>query len=452
MFSKRRFGRPAVLLGIAVSVLLVGSLTCSPSALGQDAAKDPSAQSLSEALANEPGLRPETKAALEALARDLEAQQATTAESEAASSTPGTDATWQKLKDNLKVSGDFRARHESNMGLDSAADRHRERLRLRLGAEYKLSSELKVGARLITGNSDDPNSSHHTMSNVFNSLEFSLDRAYLTYEPNWASNMWLKVGKFPNFLQRSGAPVNMVWDADVQPEGGLIGFSIPLGGVLENLDIAGGEYFILEQSRDSEATMTVGHLGLRFNFSETVSATFAANYYWYEDPTPDAATAVLGDNNGNATVDTNGDGTADDFQARFGLLHLPLRVNLDVGLPLIIGGDYIINTRRGTDGDNQGWVLGIGLGTTKEAGAWSVDYQYQIIEREAVFSAFAQDDLLFSTNHRSHQARLSYWFTDWLQLRLWGSASKLDERIATSPTNDADHDQYRGRLDLDIRF
>ena len=75
---------------------------------------------------------------------------------------------------------------------------------------------------------------------------------------------------------------------------------------------------------------------------------------------------LLADNAGNAVVDTDGDTVADALLSDFSILNPITAVTYD------------------------GWALEASLGRTEEKGDWRVDYQLQVVEQDAVFSAFAQ--------------------------------------------------------------
>ena len=118
--------------------------------------------------------------------------------------------------------------------------------------------------------------------------------------------------------------------------------------------------------------------------------------------------------------------------------------------PLTVAGEYIWNTQaRG--GHDQGWALGASLGKTKKKGDWRIYYQWQVVEQEAVFSPFAQDDFLLQTNHRSHVFGSNYQLADNVGLHLWGLISARDLTSAGA-TTDSDKDQWRLRVDLTIKF
>ena len=253
----------------------------------------------------------------------------------------------------LQLYGDLRLRHESSFRLDGADDRNRERIRLRLGVNYQLNDEVLIGARVATGDPDDPRSTHVTLGDVFDSLDVSLDRAFLTYEPTCFEGARVTAGKSNHPFYRNPVYGELLFDADVQPEGAVASYTYSEDtGAFEELSLAVGEYVILEQSVDDEASAFVAQASGRASFSDSLSGTLALGYYHYSSVTPDGSLAILGDNSGNATVDTDGDEEPDDFASDFGILN-PI-VSLDYSgweLPVVLGAEYIQNTRADIDGD-----------------------------------------------------------------------------------------------------
>ncbi|MGH8204215.1 MAG: putative porin, partial [Steroidobacteraceae bacterium] len=138
----------------------------------------------------------------------------------------------------LTLSGDFRLRYEGNYGDADQSDWQRGVLRARLGASYVVNDWLSVGARLATGDPDDPNSSDVTLSNFADDLDVSLDQAYAQFKFA-SSELW--GGKFPLPFVRT----DLVWDGDVNPQGIGGSYRMPVGdGALE----LAGLYFLVDQS------------------------------------------------------------------------------------------------------------------------------------------------------------------------------------------------------------
>lgn len=354
----------------------------------------------------------------------------------------------KRFTDRLDVFGDTRLRFENSFNQDTRRDRTRFRARLRLGGNYQLTEDLVFGARLITGDSDDPNSPHHTFGTAFDSLEVSLDRVFLAYTPHQVEGLKVTAGKFGHSFYSNPVYGELVWDADVQPEGLATTYRMSDKGRLEHFDITGGYYILLEQGGGDDAYIAVVQAAGQVRLADTLKANLAVGFYYYDDVSPSGSSTLLGDNSGNQTVDLDGDGTQDDFRSDFRILN-PI-VALTYGgwkYPLTLSGEYIENF-GGEGGEDSGWAAGFAVGSTKQKGDWRIYYQYQSIEQDAVFSAFAQDDFLFATNHRSHVFGGKYQFTDSIQLHLWALISERD----TLALGQSDKDQWRTRADLNVKF
>lgn len=444
-------------------------------AFGQDREPTPAKKALERlenALQKEQGLNPETKDALQDLVGALRAEReerrsAFPETQEAPQSSKGEIAkivdeyltarppdleksSMEKVMERLSFHGDLRLRHETNTELDDQPTQNRQRVRFRLGANYQLTDEILLGARLATGNRLDPNSPHQTLGDVFRNFDVNLDRAFVTYRPEWADGLWATAGKFAHPFWPNPVYGELVWDSDVQPEGAALGYSfknLDLG-FLQKIDLTVGEYVILEQRLADEASAFVAQLSAHGKFGEHWKPSVAFGYYRYADLTPDDSGTVIGDNAGNATV---GAGPTLDFRSRFEILNPIVALSYEGWkYPLAFSGEYILNTRADIDED-QGWAIGASVGSSKKKGDWKLYYQWQVVEQDAVLSVFSQDDFLFQTNHRSHVLGANYQISDKIGLHLWGLVS---ERYKTFPgaTTDSDADQWRLRLDINIKF
>src|SRR3546814_10871465 len=80
----------------------------------------------------------------------------------------------------LDVSGDMRVRQEWNFV--DGRDRSRSAVRARLRATYKIDDHFAVGARIATGDPDDPNSTDVTLGNFVDDFQVSLDQAWRSEE------------------------------------------------------------------------------------------------------------------------------------------------------------------------------------------------------------------------------------------------------------------------------
>jgi hypothetical protein len=355
------------------------------------------------------------------------------------------------LKDRLNISGDFRLRHESSVRQDIKRDRHRDRVRVRVGGTYDVNDQLTFGARIITGDPDDPQSSNQTLGNMFDSFDLSLDRAYLAYAPQWAPDSTITAGKFAYPLRRNPVFGQLVWDGDVQPEGITIGHAKNLDGRVEQLRFVAGQFIVEERGGAKDATALVLQGSGRVGLAPDLSAELAVGYFRYSNLETDGDPGFSGtDNAGNALIDTDGDMIPDKFASDFEIIN-PI-VSMTYGgwkMPLTLSAEYIKNLEAEID-DDEGFGIGAALGKTGDEGDWRFYYQYQVVEQDAVLSAVSQDEFLFGTNFKGHVFGSQYQLKKNIQLHLWALAAERDEPIMALGQND--QTQWKIRGDIVIKF
>jgi hypothetical protein len=424
---------------------------------------DEALEKLKQSLQAEPNLSPATKAAMADFFDALAAKQAqldtvdlAALQRLAVSGAVTTPGRWEKLKEQLTLAGDIRLREEFNFNLDDQDTRDRARLRLRLGGDYRLDDEWAMGARLRTGDPTDPNSPHTTLGDTFDSDNFELDRAFIAYKPAALQGLRFVGGKFAHPFYANPVYGELVWDADVNPEGIAATYTVAGSGKGSKLDFALGRYESVEQGGGDEARMTVAQVAGTTALGEKTSGTLALGYYAYGKLTPDGSVSLVNENpsqtsGGNALVDADGDGTADGFLSRFDIWNPIASVTYEgFSLPVVFSGEYIKNTSAETTRDG-GEALGVAVGRQKQAGDWLWYGQWQRVEQDAVFAAFAQDDFLQTANFEGWVFGTRYRITDNVGAHLWGLVSAREKEGGTA-TTDSNGDQWRVRLDLDVRF
>jgi hypothetical protein len=158
----------------------------------------------------------------------------------------------------IAFSGDFRGRYEGfwfdegTMGVD-IPNRERLRYRARLGATATINDYLVASLRLASGENDN----RSTNTTLGRGVDFApddifIDQAYLRaatkkgqipIEGAVASATFGKVGN--PFLWKA-APDQMLWDNDINPEGGMVQLSArPLS---ELLTFVNAGYFVLDEN------------------------------------------------------------------------------------------------------------------------------------------------------------------------------------------------------------
>ncbi len=274
---------------------------------------------------------------------------------------------------NIKWNGDLRVRHDSQWfdREESIADRHRERIRARLGFTYDLNELTQIGFQLATGNTDQI-TTNQTMGDVFETKNIMLDMVYLRHE-FFDEKLTLYAGKFKNPFNPSSW---IVFDPDLRPEG----ISFKLNNKLSdsaNIFLNAGVFPLDELKLDSNDPWLFGiQGGFKLKKEDIFEWVMALAHYHYTN------TELVDDDNYSGNTD-------DDFR-----VYNPTTTLSVYTLPVFIGltGDYVYNS--GADDENDGWLLGIKTGH-KEIKAfkdWQLFATYSRLESDATFDEFPDSD------------------------------------------------------------
>lgn len=331
----------------------------------------------------------EKQRALEAKLRALEA---------AAASEASSVSLLQRADDasntRLKVSGDLRLRAQGDYSDDDARSRDSAQVRARLGATYEATDRVTIGARLVTGDSDDPNSSDVQLSNFVDDLEFSLDLAYAKVS---FGDLDLYGGKIPQPFART----DLVWDSDVNPQG--------LGAVYKRQLRDGSQlrfnslFFIVdEQAVAADSTMVGAQVGWDSPVLGDWQYDFSIAYYDYRIGS--LAGADSGDLRSNLL---SPDGRyLSDFDLGDVLIGVTWK-GVGDRWPMRLLADYVKNFGAKTDADS-GFGIDLSAGRVTQPGDWRVTYGYSTADTDAVLAAFSHDNIGIATNYRLHSLTLDY--------------------------------------------
>jgi hypothetical protein len=335
----------------------------------------------------------------------------------------------------LILSGDLRVRFERNNGAGNQRNDARGAVRGRVGATYIASPSLKLGARLVTGNPDDPNSADVSLSNFNDNLQVSLDQMY---GAKTFGSLTVIGGKFPTPFRRT----DLLWDGDVNPQGLAAQYKAVDTG---RTQIAGAALlFPIERSvggPDSNATayqMTLDH-----QLSTNWKVGLAGGYYNFEISATD--TADTGDTRTNLLDQTGA--YVSDFDILDVIVDLSYSGFSD-RWPIKIQYDYVQNL--GADQYDKGLSIAASVGQLNAIGDYSFGYAYNVAEADAVFAAFSQDNIPYASNYRQHTYSLTYAISEQLALNTALYTFKPKD-TALFPTAPLDW-QHRLRVNLISTF
>ncbi|MBC8370067.1 MAG: putative porin [Planctomycetes bacterium] len=324
------------------------------------------------------------------------------------------------------IYGDARVRAEFN-DTEGGSDRHRMRMRLRAGAKYQASDSLMFNLRMVTGNSDNPNSVHQDAGDAFNTFNVSLDRLHFDYSMSEHVNVLF--GKIGNPVFRNPVYGELVWDGDVSPEG------IAFVSDYDAFDFSFGQYAVAENTngQTEDAWMSVASINTTVN-----DFTVGGSYSFYGDMNGKGIEA--GENRGNATS------AADTYLSDFGVADVVLAYNLE---NITFSAELIENMRAADNVNSSGMAVGVSLKT--DCGD-KFYVQHQSIDQDAVFTGFSQDDTLNqATNYEGQIFGYKTKLDNGLGMHVWGMAVSQIQDVGFAGEG-FDDIEYRFRIDFNLKF
>lgn len=330
--------------------------------------------------------------------------------------------------DRIKLSGDFRYRHETIDAEFADSDRHRNRIRARPALTAQVTENVDVGLGLATGG-NDPASANQTLGDGFSKKPINVDLAYF----NWRTpldGLAVTAGKYKNPLHRAGDN-GLIWDSDVRPEGSNVTFKS--GG----LTLTGLMNWITESS-GSDSLVFGGQASWSAPLGERNGLRLGAGYYDLGDlegrPVP-----YDGDPRGNS-VDAFG-----NYLNGYQELELFGEFNFQIGeRPAQVYANYVQNLDASDD--DVGWAVGGSVQFMHGKRPWELGYTYEHLEPDAVFALFTDSDFIGGgTNGRGHIFYGSYALTKNIAL---GGTLFINERGGYGAGVWEDYN----RLMLDIAF
>lgn len=377
--------------------------------------------------------------------------------------------------DRLKWEGDFRFRYQGDLFADGNApetaylggigqnisntqeDRHRERVRLRLGLNANVTGGVDAGIRITTGNTSDPVSTNQTLGNTGNKYSLVLDRAFLKLRPIDDLTLW--GGRIPNPFFST----DLVWDDDVNFEGAAVSYApgaqepqrkfkpfvtagaFPLQEIEEN-----------DTNKVKDKWLFGAQVGLEWVPSTRARFKGGVSYYDYRNvrgivnptsgSTPFNSTAPQYRQKGNSLFDIAvlPDDPRYALASEFRIGNLTLVADFAEFFPVHIIGSFDWAHNFGFDRDEvlargpantaldpgaNGYQakLTIGYPKVSERHEWQAFVGYRYLESDAVLDAFTDSDFhLGGTNHKGFMIGGSYglYKNTWVSAR-WMSSDEI---------------------------
>ncbi|WP_300730771.1 putative porin [Pseudomonas sp.] len=303
-----------------------------------------------------------------------------------------------------ELKGDVRVRQETVKisGESDGKNRDRQRIRARLGAFTEVNPQVSTGIRIATGGSDDARSTNQDLDNYFDKKQLWLDMAYLDYHPTAIKNLRLVGGKMPQQWVNMG---DVIWDSDINPEGLSAGYKTNLGN--SGVEVFGSTgYYTLKDNVNGDGvqfkndlSMFAGQLGTRFAPTDSLKVTLGGSVYSFHND-EDSKCPTTGTKTTPCALAVNGNSTS-EFRLYEGFGQVDIA---NLPLPLSLYGQYVHNAATDSDQDDA-WLVGF----KSKLNAFSLDYNYRDLQRNAVVGAFTDSDFANgTTGSRGHKIKVGY--------------------------------------------
>jgi len=381
--------------------------------------------------------------------------------------------------------GDFRMRHEG-IYQDGENARNRERIRLRFGANMKITDELLVGMRLVSGNIDDPISTNQTLTGVFNRKPINLDWAYIQATPKEIIGLgdipWtpitLYAGKFTNNFYKPRAIMvsELIFDDDLSPEGLAQRFTLyeKSEGVLRSFQLNTAQWIAVENwsssgtaaNHDAWVFGGQGAMTLQLHPKARLTMSFGDYYFSRSNFLAQARntnnqlkvtnSVILKDGTvvqgGKSLTPGTGDKAFQRFVGGFNIVNWGYQLEYDTGYPkwpLTLMSDFAYNTVAEGGGDFAVWT-GASLGATRNPGDWAFSFVWAHTETQAVLSELSYSDFGRDggTNLQGPFVRIDYMPLPRLTLTLKNHFVSYIDR----PAGRSNSEVYRLQLDAQVAF
>lgn len=343
--------------------------------------------------------------------------------------------------------------------LNTTTDRLRERVRLRLGFDERVTDGITVGMQFGFDNQSFGASTNHTLGTYGQNGPLAVYQAYLRYDaPSSTQLPWMTLegGRFANPFYSTA----LVWYPDLQFEGTYGSWRLGFGGSGEaprNVFFTAGAFPLQEVELSyRDKWLTAAQLGLDWPWEGGGRARLAAAYYYYDhvtgvrnsvNSTLENFTAPSLLQKGNTLFDISNNPT-DPTVNLFALAADYHELNVTAGLDIPVAdyqwsvvADYVDNV-----GYNQndiyrrtgilvpkrglGYLAGTNFGSAKtgRAGTWQASLEYRYLQRDAVLDAFADQDFhLGGTDAKGYIIAGKWWFRDRTSLSLrYFSTNEID--------------------------
>lgn len=300
---------------------------------------------------------------------------------------------------NMRLSGDFRYRHERADDATATPERDRHRIRARLIVSSEVNEEVDVTIGLASGTNNSATSTNQDLTGGFSSKDLWLDLAFMDYRPAHLEGFNLAAGKVKNLYYHPGNS-DLLFDTDVRPEGIVATYKKDFSETVSLFGTFGG-YWVQERSTSVDTSLwgIQGGLTGKIPGTDGLTVTAGAGYFDYGNIQGQTS---LGSSGNNTTTGGLYDSDFDLFEG-FGQVAFMV-----AGRPCALFGDLLINGGAANDEDT-GYLVGASVGRCKDPGSWAFAYNYRDLEADSEVAALSDSTFAGGgTNVSGHKISLAY--------------------------------------------
>jgi len=359
-----------------------------------------------------------------------------------------------KWAEKIKFYGDFRFRFDQTEQEKNSVQQKGQAkgmVRFRLGMTMNVNEDIDVHGRLASGSGAEPTSTNFTLGENWAKSNIWLERAYMDWHPKSIEGLHVLVGKM-------GMPFysvnDLIWDSDVNPEGGAIQYTWKPSDTMEAF-VNGGGFWVEESASDAEIALWAVQGGMKYHLNKEKQEylTAGATYYDYANIQGDEIESYDGKSaRGGNTAPKVGSNYFYDYD--YNLVELFAEYGHTLfGLPSGLHAQYVNNMASGVSADTA-WLIGYRLNKAKKAGSWQFTYDYREAQRDSMVGAFAETDFINGgVGGRGHRIGWKYQFTDNIQGGLYYFLADRARSVSTYGASDKADDEYqRIRAEMVITF
>jgi len=304
---------------------------------------------------------------------------------------------------NITIGWDIRMRYQKDENKNYDYKRERFRYRIRWFINSKVGDNLFIYSGFATGENDDSRSTNQTLTGNFSKKNIYLDYGYMEYYIT--PSISINIGRIKQAICYTN---DMLWDGDINQEGGLLKIEKSFNINYSN-SISIGRFVIKENKDKKDLYLNYITNTLSWKSDDNFKKmNITSSYYNFEN--------LKGNTTFYQTINSISNGKYIYHYKPF-VIDVNISKNIEEPLNLYklninylsIFSSYVINTAISKD--KKGWIVGFRIGQEKVSGSgdFQIVYSRRWIERDSWIDAYPDSDFYGGTTDvKGDRYTLSY--------------------------------------------